>query len=384
MPKNYKMTPGDDVYRRLQKHLDEHPVGFPSTRSGADVRLLKRLFTPEEAKLALFLTYRPQPVQKVIESSAREFLADETLALLESMLMKGAVGWKKKNGVDHWYVMPLVIGMYEAQDGILSRGFYFDVGSYMKTLDYGKSFLAVKPSQMRTIPIDRSITPEHNVATYDQIRNIIQNAPGPFVAVRCICREASALRKKPCSKTQRLETCLGFGNMALAALKRKHGREVSREEALEILRQNESDGLVLQPANAEKPEFVCSCCGCCCGMLSFLKMLPRPVDFWASNFRAEVDAEACLRCGKCVSRCQTNAVALKGRNRTAKINANRCIGCGLCVTACPSKAIRLRKNEIETVPPEDEEALNEAILSNKKSAVGKIGVVLKAALRMKP
>jgi ferredoxin len=364
--------------------LDGQAVGFPATRSGADLRLLKRLFTPDEAALALHLSYKPSPAQKVIEKASPEFNAGQTQSLLESMLMKGAIGWKKKSGVDHWYVMPMVIGMYEAQDGSPSRGFLLDAGAYMRSPNYGKSFLAVKPSQMRTIPINQSVTVEHHVATYDQIRPIIHQARGPFVAVKCICREAMAMRRKPCAQTSRLETCIAFGDMAENALRRKHGREVSRDEALEILRQNESDGLVLQPANAQKPEFVCSCCGCCCGMLSFLKMLPRPLDFWSSNFYAAIDGESCIGCGKCASRCQIHAVQWKGPKKKAKINLNRCIGCGVCVPSCPSSAIRLRKKKTETVPPMDEESLNDAIMANKKSPAGMWGVLLKAALRMKP
>lgn len=377
------MKQEDEVYRRLQRHLDKQAVEFPKTGSGADIRLLKRLFSPDEAKLARYLTYKPEPVQAVTERANHEFEAGQTRALLDSMLMKGAVGWKKKDGVDHWYVMPLVVGMYEAQDGSPSRGLLIDAGAYMRTLAYGKSFLAVKPSQMRTIPINQSIGVERHVATYDNIRDIIQNAPGPFVAVKCICREGMRMRRKPCSKTNRLETCLGFNDMAAMALRRKHGREVSRGEAMDILRQNEDEGLVLQPANAQHPDFVCSCCGCCCGMLSVLNRLPHPVDFWSSNFQAEVMQEKCSRCGRCMTRCQVHAVTLTGPDRKAKINLTRCIGCGVCVPTCPTKSIRLLKKPTGTIPPENEEALNNAIMANKKSALQKTSMLLKIALRMR-
>ncbi|HEX9935449.1 MAG TPA: 4Fe-4S dicluster domain-containing protein, partial [bacterium] len=350
---------------------------------GADIRLLKRLFSPDEAKLALYLSYRPSRINRVVEKASSEFDSGRTQSLLESMLMKGSIGWKKKDGVDHWFVMPLVIGMYEAQDGVPSRSFLLDAGAYMRTLDFGKSMLAVKPSQMRTIPINESVSAGHSVAAYDEIRSLIQNARGPFVAVKCICREAMAARKKPCTKTARVETCLGMNDMAEAGLRRGHGREVSREEALDILAQNEKDGLVLQPANEQKPEFVCSCCGCCCGMLTMLKMLPRPLDFWTTNFYAEVDPEKCTRCGKCKTRCQANAVRWKGPEKPAQINLKRCIGCGLCVTTCPSSAIRLHKKTAETAPPINEEALNDAIMANKKGPLAKTGMLLKVALRIR-
>ena len=378
------MNTDDSIYRSLQQHLDQQAVGFPSVKSGADVRLLKRLFTPEEARLALYLTYKPSTTDQITEKAASEFPAEHAGRLLESMLMKGAIGWKKKDGVDRWYVMPLVIGFYECQDGEPSVEFMKDADAYLKTLSFGRSFLSVKPSQMRTIPINKSIPVEHHVATYDQIRTVIGDAKGPFVVLPCICRTSKAMKDKPCAKTTRKETCLAMGDMAAGVLRRGRGREVTRDEVLAILEKNEEDGLIVQPANAQKPDFVCSCCGCCCGMLSFQKFLPRPVDFWSSNFFAEVDPASCVHCGTCVTRCQVNAISLSGPSGEAKVNLDKCIGCGLCVPTCPSQAVRLKKKESTVVPPENEEALNDEIMANKQGAIGQTQTMVKAALKMKP
>ena len=258
----------DAIYRLLQQHLDKQAVGFPATRSGADIRFLTMLFTPEEARVALKLSYEPTPQNRVISDALRDFSGDQTVALLESAFQKGAIGWKLKDGVPHWYVMPVVIGMYEAQDGNPSQEFLDAAGQYMRTMQYGKAFLSVKPSQMRTIPIRKSVTVEHYISTYDEIRSLVESSKGPFVILKCICREAQRVQGKPCKQTSRLETCLGMGDMASMVLRRNHGREIAADEALTILQQNEDDGLVLQPANEQKPEFVCSCCGCCCGMLA--------------------------------------------------------------------------------------------------------------------
>ena len=105
------MSTDIDIYRALQQHLDSQAVGFPSVKSGADIRLLKRLFTPEEAKLALHLSYKTAPTPDVVKLAAAEFPAGQAERLLESMFKKGAIGWKKKGGLDHWYVMPMVVGM---------------------------------------------------------------------------------------------------------------------------------------------------------------------------------------------------------------------------------------------------------------------------------
>ncbi|MEN8207929.1 MAG: 4Fe-4S binding protein [Candidatus Fermentibacteria bacterium] len=372
-----------NTYRLLQKHLDRQAVGFPATRSGADIRFLKRMFNPEEAGLALHLSYRPQSLQAIMQSVSGEYEENRTLQLLDSMSMKGAIGFKKKDNEDCWYVLPMVIGMFEAQDGCPTADFVKDAGDYMKTVAFGKSILSTEPAQMRTIPINVSINPEHNVATYDQISLLIDKSAGPFVILPCICRESRAIHGEVCEVTSRTETCLAMGNMAEMVLRRGHGREVSREETLGILQQNQDDGLVLQPSNAQQPEFVCSCCGCCCGMLRMQKMLPHPVDFWVTGFRAEINIDACTGCGICVKRCQVNAVTLKGSPAKAVISRTRCIGCGLCVPTCPTEAVHLISTEQETIPPMNEEELNDMIMSNKKGAMGRFLMFLKIMLRMR-
>jgi len=377
------------IYRLLQQHLDRQPVGYPATWSGTDLRFLRRMFTPNEARVALHLSHQPVPLPAIVERTAAEFSAEQTARLLESMFERGAIGWKERSGVEYWFLLPVVVGIYEGQDGELTADFLADTEPYMKSLSYGASLLAVSPPQMRTIPVNQSIPVAQNVATYDQIRSIVAEARGPFVILKCICRQRMALNRKPCKQTSRLETCLTFDDTAAMIKHRRHGREVPREEALDILRQNEDDGLVLQPANARRPGFVCSCCGCCCGMLSLQKHLPHPLDFWTSNFRAEIDGALCKSCGKCVSRCQVGAVNLpvpKGRTRSkspARINPDRCIGCGLCVTTCPSHALRLTKRIPETVPPESEEELQTQIAARKKTPWARRRMLAKVMLRMK-
>jgi len=137
------------------------------------------------------------------------------------------------------------------------------------------------------------------------------------------------------------------------------GRAISREEAFAVLEKAQEAGLVLQPLNAKRPGAICCCCGDCCGILRGLKIAPRPADFYASNFYAEIDAELCTGCQTCIDRCQLGAPFMK--NGVAAVNLDRCIGCGNCVTVCPDEAVKLKKKKKETVPPEDSEALYKQI-----------------------
>jgi ferredoxin len=101
-------------------------------------------------------------------------------------------------------------------------------------------------------------------------------------------------------------------------------------------------------------------------MLSIQKSLPKPLAFWASNFHAVVDTNACNGCGVCVKRCQVGAVSVSAKKQPAVLNLDRCIGCGVCVSTCPQKAIALKKRPVEVKPPETREDLYEIIMANKK------------------
>jgi Pyruvate/2-oxoacid:ferredoxin oxidoreductase delta subunit len=354
------------AYRSLQEHLDQQAVGFPPTSSGSDIRFLEKLFSTEEARLALHLSYKPLPFDEIARSSSPETKKEQTLELLESMLSKGAVGWKEKDGMGHWFLQPMVVGMYESQDGCVVPEIQTAADAYMASRDWGIALLAAAPSQMRTVPVGIEVAVHHHVASYDQIRAIAENATGPFAVIPCICRESAAWKGKPCRKTTRTDTCLGFGETASMVLKRKHGREITRDEVISILRENEKDGLVLQPSNAQDPVFVCSCCGCCCGMLGMQKSLPHPLNFWSTNFHAVVDKDACIGCGTCVTRCQVDAVTVRGSSGRARVDPNRCIGCGVCMTTCASEAMRLEKNASVTIPPADAEELYDRIRAGRK------------------
>jgi len=160
--------------------------------------------------------------------------------------------------------------------------------------------------------------------------------------------------------------------MAQAALRNAIGREISLEESLSILDENQQQGLILQPSNTEKAEFICSCCGCCCGMLGMLKSLPIPVDFWASNYYAAADTAACNGCGACEKRCQVGAARVCEPKHKTSVDLNRCVGCGLCIPSCPQNAMSLHKKPQEVKPPPTRDALYEIIMSHRKGRFGKL------------
>lgn len=375
------MQKEDLVYHRLRKHLDSQAVGFPSTGSGAEINLLKHIFTPREAEIAACLSFRFEPPEKIFGRASHLVDSPKELAEeLQPVLEKGGIEARVIDGETQYCNSPLIVGMYEMQLDRLTPEFIRDFRKYTSDLKFGLEFLGTELPQMRTIPVSRSIRPQHNVSTYDEVEFLVRESGGPFVIMKCICREKRSIEGHTCQVTKREETCLGIGGAAQSVLLSGRGREISLEQAVDILRQNEKDGLVLQPSNTEKAEFICSCCGCCCGMLSIQKYLPRPMDFWSANYYASVNRDLCDGCGTCQSRCQVNAVIVAAKKEPAAVDLDRCIGCGLCVTTCLKQAITLVKKPVETKPPLNREELYEIILRKRKGRAGKAKLAVKLFL----
>jgi electron transport complex protein RnfB len=368
----------DEVYVNLQKHLNRQAVGFPATRSGAEIRVLKHIFTPQEAKIATCLSYKPEPLQTLFERIRHLVESPGELAtVLDRILKKGGIEVHIRDGKKYYCNAPLVVGMYEMQLNRLTPEFIKDFSEYTRDRKFGIEFLSTDRPQMRTIPIAKSIRPQHQVGTYDEIATLLKASEGPFTIFECICRKKKEMEGDPCKVTQRRETCLALGSLAHTAQLTGNGRQITREEAVSIIAQNQKEGLVLQPSNTGRIDFICSCCGCCCGMLGLHAMLPKPLDFWASNFQATVDTSACNGCGVCEKRCQVGAVRVSTKEKTAGVNRDRCIGCGLCVPACAQNAISLTKKQKEVIPPQTREDLYEIIMTNKKGRLGKFKLNMK-------
>jgi len=367
------MEQNDQAYIKLQKHLDNQAVGFPATKTGVEIRILKHIFTPEEAKIASFLSYKVEPL-KMIYSRVEHLVEspEELEKIFDRIQKKGGIEFKIKNGKKHYCNAPLVVGMYEFQTDRLTPEFIKDFNDYTSDKNFGIEFLSTELPQMRTIPVAKSIHPQYNVSTFDEVTTLLQQAEEPFVIIECICRKKKSIEGESCNVTDRKETCLAIGGMAQMTLANDVGRKITRDEAMSIIEQNQKEGLVLQPSNTKKAEFICSCCGCCCGMLDMHKNLPKPLDFWATNFHAVVDKNTCEGCGNCEESCQVGAVSVSEKEQYAVVNLDRCLGCGVCVSNCPTESISLLKKPAEVIPPQTREELIDIIMERKKGRFGKL------------
>jgi electron transport complex protein RnfB len=350
----------EDIYRMLAQHLDDLPGGFPSTESGVELRILRRLFTPEEAELALHLT--PIPEKSEVIAGRAEIDPEEATQRLDEMAKKGLIYSIEGKGKPKKYrASQYMVGIWEFHVKDLDLDLIRDTSEYFPAL-FDQAW---KVPQLRTIPVGRSLTPQHEVLPYEQAEVLVR-AQDRIAVAPCICRREHTIVEKGCDRPQ--ETCLVFGSGADYYVRNGLGRSIDLEETLEILKLAEEAGLVLQPSNAKKAAFICLCCGCCCQVLKNIKRHPKPARFVVSPFVAAVGLDTCIGCGDCVDRCQMEALELV--EDTVTLDADRCIGCGLCVTACPTESLSMvRKPESEQ--PEVPNNMIEASLKLAK-ARGKV------------
>jgi len=325
-----------DIYQKLAEHLDNMPGGFPSTESGVELRILRRLFTPEEARIALRLTLFPEEPARVAKSL--HLPVDEMARKLEDMAKKGLIyRMQAKDGPAKYMAWQYVIGIWEFHVNSLDEGLVRDMQEYMPSLMNFENWKKVP--QLRTIPINQTIPVEHAIMPYEMAEDLVR-ANKRILVAPCICRREKRIAGEGCDRPE--ETCLIFGDSADFYLKNGIGRLIDKEEALHILKEADRTGMVLQPSNSQKIGNICLCCGCCCGVLRTIKRHPRPASIISTPFRVSYEEETCQACGICVDRCQMEALSLDGTTGgKIVVDLGRCIGCGLCFSTCPTKSMKL-------------------------------------------
>jgi ferredoxin len=382
------MTDEHNVYRNLRKHLDKMPVGYPATKSGVELAILRSIFAPEQARIAVHLDYRHKSVDEILETAKEAVDSKEELTrILDETVSRGGLSRRVRDGQKQYALIPFVLwGMYEHQLKRLNPTFLSNAGQYMMG-EFGLELATSTIPKMRVIPVEESIEIEHRVATYDELRLLIEGA-GEHIAVQeCFCRKAADMQGKYCQATDRREVCMTLGDLADLYVEEGWARRVDQEEALAIARKNEEEGLVLMPGNDQEPAFMCACCRDCCGMLSMMRFTPKPADVVASNYYARVDTVLCTGDEICVERCPIEAI--KVENAVASVDLGRCIGCGLCVSTCPQNALSLVRKPKEVVPPMTQDDRYGAMMAQRSSFMGKVRnyslkTLLRVATRLRP
>ena len=187
------------------------------------------------------------------------------------------------------------------------------------TLQHGTKGMAF----MRVMPVMSAVENNSHTAYYDEVAGIIERAFALSVGP-CSCRRSRRLIGEGCGHLEE-DMCMYVNDNAVNMVKSGAHRPITKEEAYEILKRAEDNGLVHeinQTPGFDDATAICNCCGCSCYALRISEYF-RANQAIHSNFVAKVDSDKCVACGQCVENCQTNALKLGQKRSTVDPNVSK-------------------------------------------------------------
>ncbi len=311
-------------------------MGLPSSESLK--KIWEMLCSEEEAILSAAL---PGVPQNLAEKTGMEMATVENLLL--GLFKKGAIFKSNRDGILSYKLAKNIVQFHDGSIlwGDANEEFYKEWRQVMD-VDFagmmGNLPESVKlPSFMRVIPIQETIESKSNVLPYEECVHLIENSER-LAVVKCPCR----VSQKNCDAP--IENCIQLNRGAEYTLDRGHGREISGDEALQILKEAEEAGLVHLMEDKGYGNAICNCCSCCCEMFRLREGAQKEWILSPSRYYAVVDESLCTACGSCEDACHVSAIAI---DDMAHISRESCIGCGLCSRICPIDAINMEEGKPE-------------------------------------
>jgi electron transport complex protein RnfB len=331
-----------DPYRLLAQRLDSLPNGFPPSPDGLELKLLAKLFTPQEAELAAQLRLTLENSRQISERIGGD--PQEVRDMLKSMARRGLINAGRVDGGLGYGLLPFVVGIYELQVSSIDA----DLAQLFEQY-YQQTFgqvLKIEPAVHRVIPVRESVQVDMEIRPFESAVDIVNNAQA-WGVLECICRKQKALIGDPCDHP--LEVCMTLSQKPGVFDQSSYIRALTRDEALATLQIAAEAGLVHTVSNNQHGDsYICNCCTCSCGILRGISELGIANAVAHSAFINHVNEELCIGCEDCLEFCQFEALTM---DIVAQVDQLRCVGCGVCVQACPEGALSLaRRPEQELVP----------------------------------
>ncbi len=285
------------------------------TENDPEYKILAPVVTDDMADVAMHLAFR-EPRSSAEIAALCGKTEGETSSLLWDLSMAGVCFVNEIDGVDKYWHDTWVPGIMEMMVNNKEN-----VKKYPQIAEafeeYGRARgpatagnFPVGIGLMRVIPIEMAIEGESRRASYEEISKYLNDAE-KFSVSDCSCRTAREAMGEGCGHLKE-DMCIQLGHAAEYYVRTGRGRAISREEAFDIIRRAEENGLVHQIPNTDGSGIthaICNCCGCSCLALRSAEMYLNP-DMVRSNYVSKVDTTKCVGCGECVEGCQVNALKL--------------------------------------------------------------------------
>jgi formate hydrogenlyase subunit 6/NADH:ubiquinone oxidoreductase subunit I len=236
----------------------------------------------------------------------------------------------------------------------------------------------VQHKGLRSIPIDQTLEDKRQIMPFEDILQVVDNFDY-YTVSHCPCRMRHKLDPDYVDSPYPSEVCLHFGELGRHCVENGLGREITKEETLEILKMAADAGLVHGISNYEEnPDTICNCDPQYCTMFRPYHHLGHEKSMDQSNYQVKVTPETCKACGLCAKRCPMDAIQFKVSDRATNkfrkamaVDTDICVGCGVCVHKCPSKSIVLERREEITKPPKTVREYTQLSINDRLAAIEK-------------
>ena len=280
-----------------------------------EYRILEPVVSNEMATVALGLKMREkQSAQEVATTVGMplEYVTEKLFELADA----GICLFVEKEGVDKFWYEPWVPGIMEMvcnnkanvdKYPQLAQAFD-DYGTLRGPLLAGNFPMGI--SLMRVLPIESAVESESHRASYEEV-SMYLNSSHKFSVSDCSCRTAREALGEGCGHLKE-DMCIQLDDSAEYYIRSGRAKEITREEAFEIIKRAEANGLMHQIPNTDgigHTHAICNCCGCSCLAMRNASMFLNP-DAVRSNYVSKVDKDKCVACGECVEVCPVNALRL--------------------------------------------------------------------------
>jgi ferredoxin len=359
-----------DIYMRLAKHLEDLIMGYPYNPALID--LLKEMFSPVEAEVALAIPNTLEPLEVVSPQTiaARCDLPESTVTeTLQSLSSRNMLYTRQTERGDTGFAL-LQVGygipqtfFWGGQDDDRARRMAKLVLNYFSVPTTGAVYGGAATKTYKYSPANVSIDVEmQGVMPNEQMSPIVE-ATTKIAVAHCPCRmSAKILGRTDCHHS--LEVCIKYDEMAEFVIDKGLAREISKDEAMKILADSEKQGLVHMVDNTQgQIKHTCNCCGHYCWNVGIIRRRRIPRDMlMAVYFIRDTELDDCIGCGACADICPVDAVTMVDERPV--VDNEWCIGCGVCAVSCPAEVISI-KRRLESKAPESFTDLHQQIKKEK-------------------
>jgi len=164
---------------------------------------------------------------------------------------------------------------------------------------------------MHVIPVEQAIPATQQSVSVEHISYWLKKYENKYAVGACSCRRQQRVRGEGTGEIEG-ELCIGVGDMADYLVETGKGRYIDLNEVLEILQRAEDNGFVHQITNIDGEDKIFAICNCAPGVCNALRtsQLFNTPNLSRSAYRASVESDKCVACGRCVEFCPTGAAKL--------------------------------------------------------------------------